>query len=567
LVRRGNVCDHLAATPVAAGDPMHIGIPFDIETIKQSWGQTARVWGRVMGNQTFLRALAAADGCTRLTLFVPSRQDVEILGRTLLDSFGPHRAKVTAVPFAKLAEHLATAPLDLLHMLDPNLWFGAHIRTLLARRPFPVTGVTHSLANQHFLEWALLNNANGVRPEDCLVCSTPTAELVIQSVFRRLKASQPGFKAPCTTVIPFGVNVAHFAGSAKESRQALGFPPEQFVALSLGRFNPLFKMDLRPLLRLAALTGQKLQRPFRLILAGSSGDGDYVRFMQDQARQEGVADLVDFVLDPDETRKCHLLRAADAFVSLSDNIQETFGLTPIEAMAAGTPAVVSDWDGYRALVEDGISGFLVPTRTLAPDPAWEALLALRYDSLVHLFGAQTTAVDLEAASQCLVRLAEDPDLRQRMGAAAVKRAALFDWPVVMDQYLSLWQRLVADFRPDAPSADPATPRSSALHFLADFASYATAPLKPTDRFRATPAGTALQKGGASTLLYFETDEFLDRSLLVAILERCAAPRTVAQLTELLSGPDGRPGLQVGQNVLWLYKYGYLRYCTPGAGAS
>jgi len=33
------------------------------------------------------------------------------------------------------------------------------------------------------------------------------------------------------------------------------------------------------------------------------------------------------------------LAVAHAFVSLADNIQESFGLTPIEAMAAGLPAV------------------------------------------------------------------------------------------------------------------------------------------------------------------------------------------------------------------------------------
>src|SRR3546814_10665560 len=53
--------------------------------------------------------------------------------------------------------------------------------------------------------------------------------------------------------------------------------------------------------------------------------------------------------------------AADVFVSLSDNIQESFGITPVEAMAVGLPCIVSDWDGYRDTVVDGETGILVPT--------------------------------------------------------------------------------------------------------------------------------------------------------------------------------------------------------------
>ena len=46
-------------------------------------------------------------------------------------------------------------------------------------------------------------------------------------------------------------------------------------------------------------------------------------------------------------------------MSLSDNIQETFGLTPLEAMASGIPVIVSDWDGYRSTVRDNKDGFRI----------------------------------------------------------------------------------------------------------------------------------------------------------------------------------------------------------------
>ena len=53
--------------------------------------------------------------------------------------------------------------------------------------------------------------------------------------------------------------------------------------------------------------------------------------------------------------------AADLFVTVSDNLQETYGLTVIEAMASGLPVVAAGWNGYQETVRHGETGFLVPT--------------------------------------------------------------------------------------------------------------------------------------------------------------------------------------------------------------
>ena len=108
---------------------------------------------------------------------------------------------------------------------------------------------------------------------------------------------------------------------------------------------------------------------------------------------------------------------ADMFISFSDNIQESFGLTPVEAMAAGLPSVVSDWDGYRDTVRDGLDGFSIPT--IAPRGGLGGDLAYWYEndwlSYANYIGAvgQYTAVDLRAAEQAIVDLASNPDLRAR----------------------------------------------------------------------------------------------------------------------------------------------------------
>ena len=65
-----------------------------------------------------------------------------------------------------------------------------------------------------------------------------------------------------------------------------------------------------------------------------------------------------------ERRKKLALAAADLFCSPADNLQETFGLSVLEAMASSLPVVASDWNGYRDLVLHGRTGWLVPCRDL-----------------------------------------------------------------------------------------------------------------------------------------------------------------------------------------------------------
>ncbi len=539
---------------------MHIGVPFDIETVRQSWGQAGRMWGRVVANHDFLTALAAADFCRHLTLFVPARRDVELLEGTLVAGFGAHRSKAFVVPFAQLSAHLAAQPVDVMHVLDPNLWFAAHVRSQLSRHPFVISGVTHSLGTQQFLDWALLNSANGVLVDDCLVCTTPTAQAVVESAFARLRTAVPGFRAPATTVIPFGVSSVPAQASHTQCRAQLRLDPQTVMVLSLARFNPNFKMDLRPVLRLASLVLERAGGPLQFVLAGSSGDGEYLRYIREQARAAGLDGPVVFAPDPDESEKARLLTAADVFLSLSDNLQETFGLTVVEAMAAGLPVVASDWDGYRSLLEDGVSGYLVPTKGLAPDAAWEAALALRYDSLVHLFSAQTTAVDLEVAAERLLALAADAGLRQRMGAVAAQRSRAFAWPAVIARYAALWRRMLGarDRARAAGGGEGGTPASSALRFVADFAGYASSRLDPTDRFGTTAAGRVLLQAGLPIRFYYECDEILDFAVMREILRRCAQGRTVAELGAAMQAGEAVSELRLGQNLLWLYKYGYLR---------
>ena len=93
---------------------------------------------------------------------------------------------------------------------------------------------------------------------------------------------------------------------------------------------------------------------------------------------------------------------------MSDNIQETFGITPIEAMSAGLPVVVSDWDGYRDTVRDGIDGFRIPTQM--PPPGYGDDLALRHSlgidtyDMYCAYSSSLVVVDLASTTQAFIKL-------------------------------------------------------------------------------------------------------------------------------------------------------------------
>jgi hypothetical protein len=185
-----------------------------------------------------------------------------------------------------------------------------------------------------------------------------------------------------------------------------------------------------------------------------------------------------------------LWAGADLFISLVDNIQETFGITPLEAMAAGLPVVVSDWDGYRSTVRDGVEGFLIPTLG-GPATGLGATMAQRHIMEVMSYQAyvgevaQYTAVHVGRAADAIAALIRSPDLRRTMGAAGRERVrTALDWPVVARELRALTDELdavraaaadpVPRFAPDPVRGDP----------FVDFAGFPTQVLRTSMRLRA-----------------------------------------------------------------------------------
>ena len=225
-----------------------------------------------------------------------------------------------------------------------------------------------------------------------------------------------------------GVNIHKFRHDhqARETlRKRFGIGEQTVVFLYLGRLGASYKADLFPLVRLFydefIATGQDAH----LLLAGYD-DGAAVA-LSSLITALHACERIKIVSDVNALQKKWLYSLADVFVSPSDNIQEAFGLTLIEAMAAGLPVIASDWDGYKESIKDSVTGFLVKTKWNADVNRAAQAGGVLNQMDRHLLYAQNLCIDVREMRRVMRLLASEPNLRRRMGEEASRAASLFDW--------------------------------------------------------------------------------------------------------------------------------------------
>jgi len=222
-------------------------------------------------------------------------------------------------------------------------------------------------------------------------------------------------------VVPCGVDSRTFHPVRRErAREVLQLDPDRPMLLQLGRMVPRKGIDdaIRALRPLRAAHGIDAQL---LIVGGATDFPDetatpHLGVLREVADECGVADAVTFVGRRGGDVLRYYYSAADAFVTTP--WYEPFGITPLEAMACGTPVIGSDVGGIKYSVVDGVTGFLVPAR--AP-----------------------CAIADRAAT-----LITNPGLRAGMSQRAVQRVrSQFQW----HQVAAAIDRVYADVVPDGPT--------------------------------------------------------------------------------------------------------------------
>lgn len=514
-----------------------------------------KLMGRQAAGHAFLRAAVAGRGGEPLQCYTPNRSSAAAFAR-LVAQLDP-RAKSDWIEPARL-DRLAAA--GTLYVPGPVLGDHARLRLRAGPAAYSLVGVTHTTASHGAMDAIAGLMVDPLAPWDALIC---TSKAVVGTVETVLEAERdylawrlggalapPMPRLPC---IPLGVHTADFSFSDKERERAralLGLARDETVALFVGRLSYHAKAHPHAMYlgleRAARSTGKRIA----LVQCGWFANDAIADAIRSGAARYAPAIRALFTDGRDEEQRKLSWAAADFFISLSDNVQETFGLAPVEAMAAGLPSVVTDWDGYKDTIRDAVDGYRIATAMPAAGfgdlfTAAHETGEANYDHYCGLV-CRTVSVDLDQLTARLVELVESPERRRELGHHARMRArAEFDWALIYARYRALYAEL-ADVRREALTREDMkswlarAPRASPARLdpFRPFAHYPTHAIGPETPIALSPGVSSkdyLALASDPLFSYLPAalpDEQTVRAIMAAL---AAAPRSIRDIS------GGAPG--------------------------
>ena len=207
-------------------------------------------------------------------------------------------------------------------------------------------------------------------------------------------------------ITPFGVDVEKF--------RPMGGGERADGELVIGTVKALWKVyGIDVLIRAFARVKSALcGRRVKLIIAG---DGPELENLEVLCRELNVRADVDFVGRIPNAEVPAFISRMNLFVALSHS--ESFGVAAIEAMACEVPVVVSDADGFREVVPDGVTGYVVPRG------------------------------DDAAAAEKILHLLQNPDIATEMGRNARKHVVEnYSWGVSVDKMMQVYDKILLQKR-------------------------------------------------------------------------------------------------------------------------
>ncbi len=303
-----------------------------------------------------------------------------------------------------------------------------------------VFGFTHSLSYQRFTSGIYRILCAGPSLRDGILCTSTCAEEVLGRLFAQVQATLNFPTIPPALLrfpLPYQQKQETVEGCRKSS---------PFQVLFVGRLDWQTKADLLVLRSIIPKLSKELD--IRFVVAGEPGNEAYMMLLQRELEPLGVV----LKLSISEEEKHRLYDESHLFFSPSDNYQETFGLTIIEAMGHGCVPLVTDFDGYRDLVREGI-GVRLKTVAAHIPPGIFALQGIVSEGTYQGWWAAGVSFDPQDAVRQIEILARDRSLLERMSSAAKESAAEYSLERTAKRFSTLLRRL-GDAVDGEPGGEP-----------------------------------------------------------------------------------------------------------------
>jgi glycosyltransferase involved in cell wall biosynthesis len=262
---------------------------------------------------------------------------------------------------------------------------------VLARVPWRILIIHNYPTKGPGLLWGLVAAPfRWLRARSVFMCATA---IVTVSDSVRLFLESEVFKGPVTRIYN-GIQVSSFTCTAPAEQ--LGWYPQGQVVGFVGALSALKGM------RILLDAFRLVDAPCELALLGPA-DPEYLRDLRERARLcINKVSFLGFHNDVDS-----FMERID-FLVVPSTAFESFGMVILEAMRHSKAVICSDFGGMKEVVEDGVTGLVVP------------------------------AGDASALANAMGRLLGDADARRRMGEAGYRRLrALFSAERMAEQYDSL----------------------------------------------------------------------------------------------------------------------------------
>jgi D-inositol-3-phosphate glycosyltransferase len=242
-----------------------------------------------------------------------------------------------------------------------------------------------------------------------------------------------GADADRIDVVPCGFDPDEFQPVSGNPRQDIGIAENEFVVLQLGRM--VARKGVDNVIRAIGILRAEHDICARLmVVGGNSAEPDplltpELKRLSDLTASLGVENQVTFTGQRTRERLRVFYAAADVFVTTP--WYEPFGITPLEAMACGTPVIGAAVGGIKSTVLDGKTGFLVPPN----DPS--------------------------ALAERLAWLHAHPKGAQRLGSAGMRRAYQgYTWRTVVDRIAAVYR---SAYDASARLGDTLAPHAMQVH--------------------------------------------------------------------------------------------------------